>query len=302
MDARIEDIRGKGIGETDTSPDVPRRPPGAPRHRRHPLHPDIIVSQGSINDYNETTGALPTEIQTIYTATKAALPNVKIVAVSPLSSAAPTTNVEPSVALRKPWEALGIPYIDMIGADIGFGRVCARRMVEDRVLQPITGQRAPVLPCRVQSNRCGPYSRVRADPERVSLEAGYHCSVSGSPFFGRPRVQTPTKQLRPAPSQSSARPLEHGRTGVFAHNLAPMKKMTAAQKAKRCLVFPQGVMTQVPTLQLKRFEAGRSASTAPRPLSAYSPRGCAASGLCKIPGNPSPLHALDGYALVLGSL
>jgi hypothetical protein len=127
---QIEDLWGRGIGGTGY---LAKGSSGAaPTFRERlaadviPYAPDVIVYQGSINDYNQTSGALTTEIQALHAATKAALPNVKMIAVSPLSSAAPTSNVRTIGGVEKAaWEALGVPYIDMIDADTGFGRVGA---------------------------------------------------------------------------------------------------------------------------------------------------------------------------------
>jgi hypothetical protein len=104
-----------------------------------PYNPDVVVFQGSINDYNKATSDLTTEIQALHAATKAAMPNVKIIATSPLSSANPTANVVSIAAAEKAaWEALGVPYIDMLNADTGTGAIGTNRTVTDAVLNSTT--------------------------------------------------------------------------------------------------------------------------------------------------------------------
>jgi hypothetical protein len=140
---QIEDLWGRGIGGTGY---LAQGSSGtAPTFRGRlatdvtPYNPDVIVFQGSINDYNKVPADIAAEIQTLYAATKAAMPNVKIIATAPLSSAAPTSNVISIAAAEKAaWEGLGVPYIDMLNADTGTGAIGTNRTVTDAVLNSTT--------------------------------------------------------------------------------------------------------------------------------------------------------------------
>jgi lysophospholipase L1-like esterase len=124
---QLEDMWGCSIGSTG----ILRRGSGGttPNFRDRvatdviPYAPDIILIQGSINDIgNYTPTEISAEIPILHSALKIGLPDVHIIACSPLQSKASIVGTaEMTAAQKTSWQALGVPFIDLTGINTGTG-------------------------------------------------------------------------------------------------------------------------------------------------------------------------------------
>ncbi|MBT2566584.1 SGNH/GDSL hydrolase family protein [Arthrobacter sp. ISL-85] len=87
-----------------------------------PYAPDVLIFQGTINDSGYTSQQITDEINALYAAVKAALPNTYIIATSPLLAAATSAGMDTLTTTEQTaWTALGVPFLDVHTMNTGTG-------------------------------------------------------------------------------------------------------------------------------------------------------------------------------------